>query len=180
MVPPLSGIARQASVAAKMEALMSRSDQSRDIETRARPMARHDLPVVSAMIARLAAHHGDTPLVDPARLEADLFGAGPWLHGLVAERFGFIVGYALLTPRYRAQLTQRGLDLHHLFVMEGSRGLGIGRLLVAAAADHARARGCAFLAVGTSAENVRAGDFYRANGFVPRVDAGPVFAMALG
>lgn len=159
---------------------MSRSDMLQDIETGVRPIARHDLPVVSAMIARLAAHHGDAPLVDPARLEVDLFGPEPWLHGLVAERFGFIVGYALLTPRYRAQLTQRGLELHHLFVMEGSRGLGIGRLLVAAAADHARARGCGFLTVGTSAQNVRAGDFYRTSGFVPRLDAGPVFAMALG
>lgn len=146
---------------------------------RVRPIERHDVPVVSGLIARLARHHGDDPLVDVARLEADLFAPVPWLHGLVAERFGYVVGYALLTPRYRAQMTQRGLDLHHLFVLEGSRGLGLGRLLVDAAVDHARRARCGFLLVGTSAGNEKAQAFYRALGFEPRVADGRGFAMAL-
>nr|WP_250890471.1 GNAT family N-acetyltransferase [Sphingobium nicotianae] len=131
------------------------------------------------MIARLARHHGDEPLIDAARLQADLFGPVPWLHGLVVERFGYVVGYALLTPLYRAQLTQRGLDLHHLFVIESSRGIGLGKLLVDAALTFARAEGCSYLAVGTHADNHRAQDFYRTLGFEARAASGERFALAL-
>lgn len=141
-------------------------------------MERHDLPVVSGMIVRLAQHHGDDALIDLARLEADLFGPGPWLHGLVVERFGFIVGYALLTPRYRAQSSQRGFDLHHLFVLEGARGLGLGRQLVAAVVDHARQAECGFLRVYAARQNGRAQDFYRSLGF-DACEGSEGFAMPL-
>lgn len=144
-----------------------------------RPIQRHDVPVVSGLIARLARHHGDVPAIDAARLEADLFGPAPWLHGLVVERFGYVVGYALMTHIYRAQLTQRGLDLHHLFVLESSRGLGLGRQLVDAALAYGRQEGCAFLAVGTHRENGKAQAFYRTLGFEPRGGGGERFAMSL-
>ncbi|WP_231848751.1 GNAT family N-acetyltransferase [Sphingobium sp. SYK-6] len=158
---------------------MLQSDDIREGRGRVRPMDRHDLAVVADMIVRLARHHGDDPAIDAARLEVDLFGETRWLHGLVVERFGYVVGYALLVPRYRAQLTLRGLDLHHLFVLEGSRGLGLGRLLVAGAQAAAREAGCAFLTVGARAENGRAQDFYRSLGFQPHQAAGQGFAMTL-
>lgn len=156
------------------------SEEAAETEGHVRPMERHDLAVVSGLIARLAQHHGDKPAIDIARLEADLFAPTPWLHGLVVERFGFVVGYALMIPRYRAQLSQRGLDLHHLFVLENSRGRGLGRQLASAVVDYARGTGCAFLVVGTAAGNGRAQDFYRSFGFEPRDPTGQLFAMALG
>ena len=143
-------------------------------------MARHDVPVVAGMIARLARHHGDEPAIDAARLQADLFVGTPWLRGLVVERFGYVVGYALMIPRYRAQATERGLDLHHLFILEGSRGLGLGRLLVEAVAQVAREEACGFLLVAAEAGNHKAQDFYRSLGFEDRQPTGQGFAMALG
>lgn len=158
---------------------MSLSELVSETESRVRPVERHDLAVVSGMIARLARQHGDEPSIDVARLEADLFGPTPWLHGLVVERCGFLVGYALMTSRYRAQLTERGLDLHHLFVLEGSRGLGLGRKLVISVVEFAREARCSFLVVGAAADNERAHRFYRALGFEPRDHAGRGFAMTL-
>jgi GNAT superfamily N-acetyltransferase len=179
-MPPLSGIENQTSVAAKMEATMSISDDSNEARGRVRPMMRHDLPVVSGLIARLARHHGDRPAIDVSRLEADLFAPVPWVQGLVVERFGYVVGYALMTARYHAQWTRRGLELDHLFVLEGSRGLGLGRKLVAAVIDHARTEGCAFLKVGTHADNAHAPAFYAAIGFSERIGRdGLQFALRL-
>lgn len=143
-----------------------------------RPMERHDLPVVSGMIARLARHHGDDPAIDLARLEMDLFAPMPWVHGLVVERFGYVVGYALMTPRYRAQVTQRGLDLHHLFVLEGSRGLGLGRQLVSSVVDYARQSACGYLTVGAHPENRHAQAFYGSLGF-EAYGSGGQFSMPL-
>ena len=142
-------------------------------------MERHDLPVVSSLIERLARHHGDQPRIELASLEADLFTPAPWVHGLVVERFGFVVGYAMMTQRYRAQFSQRGLDLHHLFVIEGSRGLGLGKALVEAVVDFAKQADCGFLMVGAQAENRHAQGFYSALGFEPRDHAGTGFAMSL-
>lgn len=153
------------------------SEDMQDGRGRVRPMARHDLPVVSALIARLAQHHGDTAWIDISRLEADLFAPSPWIYGLVAERFSFVVGYALMTQRYIAQRTERGIDLHHLFVIEGSRGLGLGRQLVASVVDFAREAECSFLDVGTRADNRQAQAFYRSLGFAPRERTGQSFAM---
>ena len=158
---------------------MTISQDLLDARGRVRPMERHDVPVVSGLIARLARHHGDDPVIDAARLEADLFAPLPWLRGLVVERFGYVVGYALMTQIYRAQLTQRGFDLHHLFVLEGSRGLGLGKRLVSAALEQGRHEGCAFLAVGTHPENAKAQDFYRTLGFEARGGGGQRFAMPL-
>lgn len=159
---------------------MSRkSTDQLEAEGHVRPIERHDLAVVSGLIARLAQHHGDKPAIDIAQLEADLFASTPWLHGLVVERFGFVVGYALMIPRYRAQLTQRGLDLHHLFVLENSRGRGLGRQLVSSVLDYARETNCAFLLVGTAVDNGRAQDFYRSFGFETRNAGGQLFSMTL-
>ncbi|MBN8829745.1 MAG: GNAT family N-acetyltransferase [Sphingomonadales bacterium] len=146
---------------------------------RVRPMERHDVPVVSGLMARLARHHGDAPAIDAAGLEADLFGPAPALHGLVVERFGYVVGYALMTHIDRAQPSQRELALRHVFVLESSRGLGLGKQLVGAARAYGREAGCAFLAVGAPPENRRAQDFYRTLGFEPGRSGAGQFAMSL-
>lgn len=132
-----------------------------------RPMERHDLAVVSGLIARLARHHGDEPALEVAGLARDLFGAEPGLHGLVAERFSYVVGYALIIPSGHRPCSGRGLELHHLFVLEGSRGLGLGRKLVEGAADVARDRGYDVLMAGAHPGNRNAQAFYEALGFAP-------------
>ncbi len=94
-----------------------------------------DLPELNAMIAALAAHHGDAAAITPDKLERDLFGPLPWITALVADSGeDGLIGYAILVPLYRAQEGKRGMDLHHLFVRDGQRGNGIGHHLVAAPA----------------------------------------------
>lgn len=156
---------------------MSKFHDDPEHSARVRAMERYDLAVVSGLIQRLARQHGDQPAIDPAMLETDLFCATPWLHGLVVERFSYVVGYALMTPRYHAQFTQRGLDLHHLYLLEGSRGLGLGRRLVDGVIAFARDADCRFVLVGAQGSNICAQRFYEAVGFLPR--AGGDFTMAL-
>jgi GNAT superfamily N-acetyltransferase len=154
-----------------------------------RPIARHDLAMVAGMMTRLAQHHGDPAAVagqggapvDMAGLDADLFGPVPLLHGLVAERFGFVVGYALMLPRYRAQVSRpvlpRILDVEQLYVHEGSRGRGLGRMLMAGITAHAQREGFTVLAAGQLTENARGHEFFERIGFAPGGDVGLVTAL---
>ena len=132
-----------------------------------------DIPALCAMIAELAAHHGDTAPLDAETLERDLFGPVPWITALVAEAAGTLIGYAILVPLYRAQLGVRGMDLHHLFVRDAHRGTGIGRHLVAKAREQARRAGCTYLSVSAATGNFQAHRFYESQDFTP----GPVTGM---
>jgi len=127
-----------------------------------------DLTQLLEMIAALAAHHGDTPGANEAALRRDLFGSGPWLHGLIVDGVGSGAGYALLLPTAQAQNGIRGLDLHHLYVRSDLRGRGLGRALVDGAVTLARDLGCGYLIVGADPDNTGAAAAYSALGFAPR------------
>ncbi len=135
-----------------------------EAQGRVRPMARHDVPVVAALIARLCRAEGAASQLDAAALEAGLRAPASPVHGLVAERFGYVVGYALM----EASADGDALDLRQLFVMEGSRGLGLGHSLVGAAADIARKAGCRCLITRPPLASVHARGFYTALGFQAR------------
>jgi GNAT superfamily N-acetyltransferase len=132
-----------------------------------------DLAELRAMIAALAAHHGDAAAITPEDLERDLFGAMPWITALVAEAGGRLIGYAILVPLYRASEGRRGMELHHLYVEPESRGTGIGRHLVAKAREQAKMAGCAYLSVSAATGNFQAHRFYQSEQFTP----GPVTGM---
>lgn len=138
-----------------------------------------DLPAVFAMVQALALHHGDASLVTMESLQRDLFGPVTWLHALVADEAGQLVGYAALLPLARLHLGQRGMDLHHLYVAQSARRRGIGQALVKAARQHAIDLGCSYFTVGTSAENHAAHQFYVNAGFADRPLEGRRFAMGL-
>ncbi len=57
------------------------------------------------------------------------------------------------------------LNVHDLAVLPELRGRGIGRALLAAAEEHARARGCVKLTLEVLEDNVGAQRLYRAQGF---------------
>lgn len=56
-------------------------------------------------------------------------------------------------------------ELEDLFVREGARGNGLGRVLVAAALERARARGCGRILLDTGRTNEPALALYRSFGF---------------
>jgi ribosomal protein S18 acetylase RimI-like enzyme len=57
------------------------------------------------------------------------------------------------------------LNIHDLAVLPQYRGRGIGRALLAAAEDHARAKGCCKLTLEVQDDNARARSLYRRFGF---------------
>ena len=80
---------------------------------------------------------------------------------LVADHEPRLVGYALAFDLLTLFANGLVSDLQELMVAEASRGQGIGRRLVEAIADRARARGAVELTVPTR----RAADFYVHLGF---------------
>ena len=138
-----------------------------------------DAPILLSMIERLAAHHGDAATISAEALEADVFGSPPWISVLVAEDDDGPVGYAILCPLYRGQYGQRGLDLHHLFVIPERRRKGVGRSLIDAAIAQARAARCDYFIIGSTPENLKAQAFYESLGFTPSELRGVRFALRL-
>lgn len=144
-----------------------------------RPVRRADLPALLSMVQALARHHGDDPRATVDTLARDLFGRDRWVRGLVACNGPVLLGYALLMPLLRAHYGQRGMDLHHLFVVDHARGRGVGRALIAAAHATARSAGASYLSVGTHPDNLFAAKVYLACGFAPVPIAGLRFTLGV-
>ena len=83
-----------------------------------------DVADILAMVGQLARHHGDEPRASLAGLERDLLGPVPWVTALVADGGTSLLGYAVLCRMYRARSGERGVDLHHLHVVERARSSG--------------------------------------------------------
>ncbi len=124
-----------------------------------------DAPGLLAMVEALTRYHDDVPRATPVTVERDFFGDPPWFHGLVAEAGARLIGYAALLPLARLGYGERGLDLHHLFVVEAARRRGVGSALVRAAEDLGRDLGCSYLIIGTHPENGAAQEYYRRLGY---------------
>lgn len=140
---------------------------------------RRDLAGILAMVEALTRHHDDVPRLTPETLERDLFGLPPWFHVLVAEGAAGLQGYAALLPLARLGYGERGMDLHHLFVVENARGRGIGAALVRAAEEMARGFGCGYLIIGTHPDNRAAQDYYRRLGYGPMPNVAVRFTRRL-
>ncbi|AMM85241.1 GNAT family N-acetyltransferase [Martelella sp. AD-3] len=138
-----------------------------------------DIPQLLDMIGLLAAFHGDAVEANAEGLKRDLFGPAPWVTALVADGGSQLLGYALLTPLYRAQQGLRGMDLHHLFVRDGHRSHGVGQHLIARARDFAKAAGCAYLSVSAATGNTKAHQFYQQMEFVARPVTGMRYLQSL-
>lgn len=144
-----------------------------------RPAAPADLPALLEMVQALAHHHGDTPTASLETLTRDLFGHYPWATTLVAQKSGPLIGYATLTRSVQMQTGRRGMDLHHLFVVETARNSGTGRALIAAAIALARSEEVAQITVSTAPDNPRAAAFYPQAGFEPYTPQGARFWLNL-
>jgi GNAT superfamily N-acetyltransferase len=138
-----------------------------------------DAGQILEMIAKLAAHHGDTADASLDQLVRDAFSTRPWIYLLVAEHEGKISGYAALCGLMQLQFGARGLDMHHLFVEAGVRGRGMGAALVKGSIVKARELACQYLAVGTHPDNLQAQAFYVAQAFERRPSYPPRFVCRL-
>lgn len=144
-------------------------------EIRIRDARTADALALLSMIEDLAKHHGDVPTVTLAELENDLFSKNPWSRALIASAHSKPVGCAVLQRLYRANHGERGIELTNLFVVEESRGLGIGKRLLEAAIERAHGWSCTFFSVGTHPENLQAQRFYEYMGLDISKAPGPRF-----
>ena len=86
------------------------------------------------------------------------------LLGARVEGTGPLVGYACLHWRLDTVAAKEVVCLHDLFAVPEARGTGVGRALLEAAADVARARGAASLVWSTAPDNATAQRLYDATG----------------
>ncbi|WP_236788788.1 GNAT family N-acetyltransferase [Amycolatopsis sp. GM8] len=126
--------------------------------THIRPAVLADADAVFALLAQFATSY------EPSRGAFDR-NYGHLVRGdadlLVAEDAGEVAGYALATRFLVLYANGWVAELQELMVAPASRGRGIGRALVTAIADRARAAGAVELTVPTR----RARDYYVALGF---------------
>ncbi|WP_428543800.1 N-acetyltransferase family protein [Profundibacter sp.] len=143
------------------------------------PATKADLPAILGMAQALAAHHDDTAAVTLATLTRDILGTPAWAPTLVARAESRPIGYATLCPLIQLQWGVRGMEVHHLFVLQDWRGRGIGQRLIKAAMKTAADIGCVYMTVGTHPDNHPAQRLYQAAGFTPLPDRGPRFSIRL-
>ena len=125
-----------------------------------------DLSKLTSMIAALSAHHEDQASITEADLGCFLFGKEPWIEILVAEFENKVAGYTAMHKIIQLHAGMRGMVIHHLFVDEEYRGLGIGGELVDASIGTARDQGCGYLRVSSDVNNQAAQKFYISKDFV--------------
>ena len=129
---------------------------------RIRPIEAADLPNVISMIREFAEFEDLAQYceVDEKRLRAAMFGADAIVEGLVAVEGDTFAGYALFYPAFSSFRGELGLHLEDLYVKQEYRGQGIGRSLLRAIAEKARARGFVRIDLMVSEQNRSAKAFY--------------------
>jgi ribosomal protein S18 acetylase RimI-like enzyme len=106
-----------------------------------------DGDLIAAMCAQLSKDEG-SPRASRFSAEVfrrDGFGAAPKFRCIIAEISGKAIGYVLHCPDYDTDHLCRGIYMADLYVEKTARGRGIGRALMAAAADNGRQSGAAVM-----------------------------------
>jgi GNAT superfamily N-acetyltransferase len=83
---------------------------------------------------------------------------------LGAQVDGRLVGYACLYWHFGSLAACESVLLNDLYVVEEARGRGIGRALIEASAEVARARGAAYVEWSTAPDNLTAQRLYDSTG----------------
>jgi len=94
---------------------------------------------------------------------ADGFGSDPAFRGLVAEDASGLLGYVLFSRSYDGDYL-RTLYIADLYVREGARGKGVGRLLMDAVRTTALTEGISRVSWSVHKNNARALRFYETLG----------------
>lgn len=100
----------------------------------------------------------------------DGFGDAPAFEGLVAEHGGRVIGYLLYHIGYDSDAARRTLHVADLYVDASSRRHGIGKALMAKAAEVARERGAGEMIWSVFTANEIASAFYEKLGARPITD----------
>ena len=123
---------------------------------------------VAALLAGFRDHMGrDEPTEAQLRATVDVLMRDPDTEFLLGARDGGAAAAGVCQLRYRLAVWTGRPDcwLEDLFVEREARRAGLGRALVEAAVERARARGCARIDLDVNEDNERALALYTAMGF---------------
>ncbi|MGE0844990.1 MAG: N-acetyltransferase family protein [Flavobacteriaceae bacterium] len=145
-----------------------------------------DLPAVAALMAEFYRFNAVIAETAPAFAEPEILARlvrdGPGGRGLfetlLAEAGGRVAGYAIVNPVWWADTMQPALLMSDFFVTAGARRGGLGSRMLAAVADHGRARGAELLIWTVWDRNAGSIAFYRSAG-ATLVDGEGVMTLAL-
>ncbi|NQW10677.1 MAG: GNAT family N-acetyltransferase [Alphaproteobacteria bacterium] len=127
-----------------------------------RPIRPNDADTVAALAAALSAHEGEPPPpFDAEIVRRWAFGADPRFSGVIAERNGVAVGYALWHDGFHVGRGTPGLFLMDLFVVPSARRRGVGGTLMEAVTEAAREREGTWVVWQVHPDNREAMAFYR-------------------
>lgn len=113
--------------------------------------------ILDSLSVEIRERQWDARLTQPA-IDSSIF---------VAERAGDVVGLAFAGPSPDADALPGTAELHSIYVDEDIAGTGVGRLLMATAAERVRDRGYKILTLWVDEGNLRARRFYEAAGLRP-------------
>ena len=120
---------------------------------------------LALLVAQLREHEIATPAAAIAAALDGLLAHPERGAVLVATLDGRVVGIAALSATWTIEHGGPAMWLEELYVEPSSRGRGIGRALLSAAADTARARGARTLDLEVEASHTRAANLYAREGF---------------
>jgi GNAT superfamily N-acetyltransferase len=134
-----------------------------------RPATRDDVPTLVELIVDLATYERepDAVEVDDGMLGDALFAEHPVVFATVADDGGTVLGMTIHFRNYSTWTGRLGIYLEDFYVRPEARGRGIGRALLAALADEARAHGYARIDWSVLNWNESAIGFYESVGAVP-------------
>jgi ribosomal protein S18 acetylase RimI-like enzyme len=138
------------------------------VEPRVWPATPEDIEPVSALIAAFRDWWGkDEPALERIRATTATLLDDPDTEFLLAAADGNQPATGVCQLRYRLSVWTGADDcwLEDLYVDESARGTGLGRALVNAAFERARARGCRRIELDVNESNADAIAFYEALGF---------------
>jgi ribosomal protein S18 acetylase RimI-like enzyme len=138
------------------------------VEPRVWPATPEDIEPVSALIAAFRDWWGkDEPTLERIRATTAMLLDDPDTEFLLAAADGDQPAAGVCQLRYRLSVWTGADDcwLEDLYVDESARGTGLGRALVNAAFERARARGCRRVELDVNESNADAIGFYEALGF---------------
>ncbi len=93
------------------------------------------------------------------------FGAEKSFEAIVAESDGKVVAAMIMYDEFSTWRGKKGVYVLDIYIAPSARGCGLGRRLIAKAAEWGRARGAGYVRLSVDSENIHAVNFYEAIGF---------------
>jgi ribosomal protein S18 acetylase RimI-like enzyme len=109
-----------------------------------RKAEQRDLPSVLALMREFAEYENFLEYFETTedRMSAAMFGREAFVEGLIAEKEGQTVAYAIYYRNFATFRGQQGIYLEDLYITADHRGTGVGESLLREIATIAVSRGC--------------------------------------